>query len=125
MSSFVFNPGNVLSKQASKPATLRTCFFRYCSLSPDGNGNLGHQYGVVWFLNLAFSCFNYSNDPDPDKRFKLLFPFGHELDGDWLGTPEFPVISGVPTLFTVLGFLHTFCPSSVLPYLLYESFRAF
>ena len=36
VTTFVFNPGNVQSKQGS----LRTCFFRYCSLQPDGDRKL-------------------------------------------------------------------------------------
>ena len=89
MSTFVFNPGNVLSK----PASLRTCFFRFCSINPEGNGNLDHEYGVTWFLNLARSCeMHHSNHADSDEKFKLHFPFGHELDGSLLGTPEFPAM---------------------------------
>ena len=86
VSTFVFNPGNVLSK----PASLRTCFFRYCSLNPEGNGNLDHEYGIAWILNLAHSCYIFnSKKADSDEGFRLQFPFGHELDGSLQGTPEF------------------------------------
>ena len=90
VSTFVFNPGNVLTRNQG---SLRTCFFRYCSLDPNGDGNLDHEYGIAWFLNLALSCYIFdSKDADSDEDFKLHFPFGHELDGELLGTPEFPAM---------------------------------
>jgi hypothetical protein len=89
VTTFVFNPGNVLSNQGS----LRTCFFRYCSNHPSGNGDRYLFHGISWFLNLAHSCeMHHSKDADADEGFKLHFPFGHELDGKLLGTPEFPAM---------------------------------
>ena len=90
VTTFVFNPGNVLSRDQG---SLRTCFFRYCSNVPAGDGDRYLFDGISWFLNLAHSCeMHHSKDADADEGFKLHFPFGHELDGILLGTPEFPAM---------------------------------
>ena len=62
-------------------------------MSPEGDGPRSREHGISWFLNLAHSCdMHHSTDADADKGFKLQFPFGHELDGNLLGTPEFPAM---------------------------------
>ena len=104
---FVSNPGNVQSKQGS----LRTCFFRYCSLQPNGNRKIEHGHGIAWFLNIAHTSEIYHPiDTSTDDVFKLYTPFvGDEIDGKLLGTPAFPATMGMKDAHLVLPRQHDAC----------------
>ena len=53
--TFVFNAGDIVEAAKDNVSSLRTCFFRYCSLHPSGTTKIPSNVGIVWFLNLAFS----------------------------------------------------------------------
>lgn len=63
----------------TKAGCLRPCFFRYCSIRPDGTRNVPTTNGVLWFLNLVFSYANHiKKDTPPGAGMEWLAPFGKD-----------------------------------------------
>jgi hypothetical protein len=59
--TFVFNADSIYSVEqrntsSNEGGTLRSCFFRYCSLRNDGTRKVELNQGIIWFLNLCASC---------------------------------------------------------------------
>ena len=50
--TFVFNASYIGEE---RDGMLRPCFFRYCSLHPNGDRKVRLDQGIVWFLNLCFT----------------------------------------------------------------------
>ena len=56
---------------------LHPCFFRYCSMCPDGTRKVPTSDGTVWFLNLLFSYSKHIKlETTPTDGMKWLAPFG-------------------------------------------------
>jgi hypothetical protein len=103
--SFVFNPGNVLHHQDDTQQVLgslapryledgiRPCFFHYCPLGRESNPS--HKWGIVWFLNLAYSYRKLKEQPEnhPDGL-KWYHPFGNPTQPSslWKGQEALPAL---------------------------------
>ena len=93
---FVFNPGYIREhvddgEELQHP--LQPCFFRYCSLEPYGDRNVGQSTGILWFLNLYYSNTIYEESRhDPNAAMKWCSPFGKAFTGYMLGTRRFPAL---------------------------------
>ena len=104
---FIFNPSYIdLASTRKKQECLQPCFFRYCSIFPDGSRPVPTSHGVMWFLNLAYSYFQHCHtEKPPDARMDWQAPFGQitkafvaDYDTEYLktnimwGLPAFPSI---------------------------------
>ena len=94
--TFVFNPGHIrqmLDDGDNLNHSLQPCFFRYCSLVPDGRRNVAVETGIIWFLNLCYSNeIHEESMPPPNAAIKWLSPFGKEFQGPMVGTQSFPAL---------------------------------
>jgi hypothetical protein len=87
--TFVFNPSFIDDDKA-----LRACFFRYCSINPDGRRRVKTTHGISWFLNLCYSVNKHEAKQAlcPNSTLRMMFPFGNTFDGYLSGTKDFPAL---------------------------------
>ena len=94
--TFVFNASfiNVSADAPEVPNGLRPCFFRYCSMDPNGTRHVPHSQGIVWFLNLCVSYEGHAkkNANLEQSDFEWLDPFGASIEGNMQGTASFPAL---------------------------------
>ena len=96
--TFVFNADSIFDRveqrntSSNKGATLRPCFFRYCSLSNDGTRKVELNEGIIWFLNLCASCKKHIRENLGSQQTTFIEPLGSETEGIMLGTESFPAL---------------------------------
>ena len=94
--TFVFNAGfhqNVQQYGESESNVQQACFFRYCSMVPNGSRTVEHAQGICWFLNLCHSYnVHASQNLTIDQKMSWLEPFGDAIKGNMIGTHLFPAL---------------------------------
>jgi hypothetical protein len=101
--TFVFNAMNVndLTNCDKTDSTFdfgencaRPCFFHYCPQSRQRHPS--HDWGVVWFLNLAYSYRKMKSNEDDNNpnSLKWYHPFGgkHKDEESWKGSKSLPIV---------------------------------
>jgi hypothetical protein len=96
--TFVFNPGDI-EAAFDDASSCRTCFFRYCSLHPSGTRKIPNEFGIIWFLNLAFSYQEQQRRKDCNpssttfaEKMEWLIPYGKAYFGEMKGSKTFPAL---------------------------------
>ena len=103
MGTFVFNACNIDCKVTTN--LLQPCFYRYDPMDPTGKHEFKRNNGLIWFLNLLYSCNNQeksdevhmdSNAGTATQRPPLRFlePFGNS------GTKG--LLSGMPAFRSII-----------------------